>query len=233
MPTYEPINADSVQADDETTLFDEFDRLSKQLNLDEKLLSSEKSAEVLDQFLKIDDETKLLIDVKDIQDEISTILLILNDQMDVLEKISLELKTGFSPSLPSISATATTSFDEVRFWEKHQMIANNIRDFQKMEGQAKKTYDALNHLLELKTRQANAWEARFARKGGEEVARQGKTIFWFTVVTIIFLPLSFMASFMALNIKQFPKDNTPGGSGGNLWELGFASSILCKFSLLL
>lgn len=191
--------------------------MSKQLNLDEKTLSSEKRAEVLDKFLKIDDETKLLIDVKDIQDEISTILLVLNDQKDVLKKVVTELKI-LAPSL-----------NESSFWDKHQMIANNIRDFEKMEGQAKKTYDALNHLLELKTRQANAWEARFARKGGEEVARQGKTIFWFTVVTIIFLPLSFMASFMALNIKQFPKDNSPGSQGGTLWELGFASSVLCEY----
>ena len=111
------------------------------------------------------------------------------------------------------------------------MIFNNIRDFEKMAGQAKKTYDALSHLLELKTRQANAWEARFAREGGEETARQGTTILVFTVVTIIFLPLSFMASFMALNIKQFPKDPSQGSSGSTLWELSYASSLLCEYSL--
>ena len=64
------------------------------------------------------------------------------------------------------------------------MIFNNIRDFEKMAGQAKKTYDALSHLLELKTRQANAWEARFAREGGEETARQGTTILVFTVAPV-------------------------------------------------
>jgi len=47
----------------------------------------------LDQFLNIDKETQLLIVVKDIQDEISTIMLVLNDQLTVLKNFIAEAKS--------------------------------------------------------------------------------------------------------------------------------------------
>ena len=37
------------------------------------------------------------------------------------------------------------------------------------------------------------------------------------------LPLSFMAAFMAIDIKQFPKDANGGGMG-----LGWVSKVMCK-----
>jgi Mg2+ and Co2+ transporter CorA len=53
-------------------------------------------------------------------------------------------------------------------------------------------------LLDLKQKQANVSEARSTR-------RSGNSITVFTIVTIIFLPASFMASFFALPITQYPK----------------------------
>lgn len=56
----------------------------------------------------------------------------------------------------------------------------------------------LEDLLDLKQKQANVSEARSTRISGN-------TITVFTIVTIIFLPASFMASFFALPIAQYPK----------------------------
>lgn len=55
----------------------------------------------------------------------------------------------------------------------------------------------LEDLLDLKQKQANVSEARIARVSGN-------TITVFTIVTIIFLPASFMAAFFALPIAEYP-----------------------------
>jgi hypothetical protein len=63
--------------------------------------------------------------------------------------------------------------------------------------------------LDLKQKHANAFEARFARDQAALTARQGQTIMVFTIVTIIFLPLSFIAAVFAINIDEFPHDAGP------------------------
>jgi hypothetical protein len=54
----------------------------------------------------------------------------------------------------------------------------------------------------------------------------------FTIVTIIFLPMSFMAAFFTINIVEFPRDSVNGGSGLHLnyvakymFGISFAISI--------
>ncbi len=54
----------------------------------------------------------------------------------------------------------------------------------------------------------------------------------FTIVTIIFLPMSFMAAFFAINVIEFPHDSINGGSGLHLsyvakymFGIGFGISI--------
>lgn len=49
-------------------------------------------------------------------------------------------------------------------------------------------------------------QAELAAQQAKETANQGKTVLVFTVVTIIFLPLSFMAAFFAINIKELKND---------------------------
>ena len=54
----------------------------------------------------------------------------------------------------------------------------------------------------------------------------------FTIVTIIFLPLTFVAAFLTINIVEFPHDSTQGGNGLPLswvskyvFGVGFAVSV--------
>jgi hypothetical protein len=60
-------------------------------------------------------------------------------------------------------------------------------------------------MLDLKQKHANAFEARFARDQAAGTARQSQTIMVFTIVTIVFLPLSFIAAFFAINVREFPR----------------------------
>ncbi|KAH8585559.1 hypothetical protein B0O99DRAFT_603206 [Bisporella sp. PMI_857] len=78
------------------------------------------------------------------------------------------------------------------------------------------TYNSLRDLLDLKQKQASVIEARSARKEvkassdqAEEfvslaygAVRQGRSIMLFTIVTIIFLPLSFFTSLFGMNAKK-------------------------------
>ncbi|KAH8593946.1 hypothetical protein B0O99DRAFT_688369 [Bisporella sp. PMI_857] len=196
-------------SDEETKLFKEFDRLSQELSGNQSVHNAKerkKRAETLNQLLEIEKETKLLINEK-----------ILRKAREDIESLQ---NLGLNPGPEYLG-----------FREASQKTINNIEDFKKSQAQAKKIQQALNHLLELKSRQANAWEARFAREGGEEIARQGTVILIFTIVNIISLPLSFMAAFMALNIAQFPRDITPGNDGGILWPISTALRLLLSVSL--
>ncbi|CAI6083509.1 unnamed protein product, partial [Clonostachys chloroleuca] len=53
-----------------------------------------------------------------------------------------------------------------------------------------------------------------------ESEKQGKTLMLFTVATIVFLPLSFMAAFFAINITEFQRD-----AGGTL-GLSYVSKMM-------
>ena len=84
-------------------------------------------------------------------------------------------------------------------------------------------------------------EARTSRELAQDNERQSKMIFILTIVTIIFvsilgsidgglianyyiqLPLSFLASFLALNVKQFPRTEA-----GQQFSLRWVAGIICK-----
>jgi hypothetical protein len=97
----------------------------------------------------------------------------------------------------------------------------------------------LKDLMDLRQKHANLSEARSARLQTEETSRQGNTIMVFTIVTILFvsilkfcynlphtnrfqLPASFMASFFALAINQFPRDSS------SMLDLNYVVKYMCK-----
>lgn len=99
----------------------------------------------------------------------------------------------------------------------------------------------INHLLDLKQKNANLSEAVQARKQAEQSAQQGRTILVFTIVTIVFvswelpsnisnaytqqLPLSFLSSFYSLKIESFPRQGND-----SLFPDTWIFSRICKFS---
>jgi Mg2+ and Co2+ transporter CorA len=111
--------------------------------------------------------------------------------------------------------------------ERHPIVEANIRDFSRMLSHANASYEALNHLLNLKQKHMSATEARFARKGAEETAKQGNTIMFFTIVTIIFGSLSFVTTFFALNVSAFP----PGQQNPSPWKLGHIVGYVAGISV--
>ncbi|KAM0815307.1 putative KRR-R motif-containing protein 1 [Seiridium cardinale] len=142
----------------------------------------------------LSEETNLLKVVKDIQDELNIIKTVLLGQKKVLDATRNILHTGnkdfavFYDALSKIDVT-------------HQAVDKLIHD-------AQRTQDNINHLLDLRQKEANLSEAIWARKASEDTTLQGRTIMVFTVVTIVFLPITFLTSLFALDISSFPHDNT-------------------------
>jgi hypothetical protein len=155
----------------------------------------------VDKLLDIGQETDLLAEAKDIRDELNMIGSVLEHQKQVLldlQEAICELYLGEHKSQAEIKK---------RFREQQRLIEMHMKDVDRMNKQTERIYHSITDLLDLKQKHANAFEARFARDQAAGTTRQGKTIMMFTIVTIIFLPLSFIASFFAINVAEFPHDS--------------------------
>jgi ankyrin repeat protein/Mg2+ and Co2+ transporter CorA len=182
----------------------------------------------VDKLLDIGAETDLLAETKDIRDELNMIAKVLEDQRSVLP----DLETG----ILDIYREEHKSQQELkrRFKEQMKTIDTHLKDLERMDKQAERIYKSITDLLDLKQKHANAFEARFARDQAAGTARQSQTIMVFTIVTIIFLPLSFIAAIFTINIKEFPWEQSLGNSEPSLpfsyvskymFGIGFAISI--------
>ncbi|KAL7926410.1 hypothetical protein ACQKWADRAFT_309247 [Trichoderma austrokoningii] len=153
--------------------------------------------------LDITREIFLLRQIKDIQDELEMMGKVFADQKEVIEAMDRIIRAMIRPKLGSDdSKKAKTST---------------------MESSPRRSL--LTNLVDLKQKQSTMIDTRTTRLQAEEShkmslesERQGKTLLVFTIVTIVFLPLSFIAAFFAIPVKEFGNDNTP-------LTLGFVSEI--------
>lgn len=145
----------------------------------------------------------MINETKDIHDELFMISQIFDKQMDVLSQMG-DLLEYRSPTDDDDSKIPPHT---IKKWKKIQMrIEQRQTELATMDSSALRTYKNINNLFDMKQRQANVLEAHYSRKVAQDSSRQSTTIMVFTVVTIIFLPLSFMSSFYTLPIKEFPRD---------------------------
>ncbi|KAI1171269.1 hypothetical protein F4777DRAFT_65925 [Nemania sp. FL0916] len=161
-----------------------------------------------DALLDIGVETSLLAEIKDIRDELNIIKGILDAQLQTVFNLEAfvteEVRGGGS------RRTTDTMAWEIkrRATEQRRGIDAKQKDVDRMDKQALSLYNSLTDLLDLKQKHSNALEARFAGDQALIAAKQGQTIMVFTIVTIIFLPLSFIASFFAINFVEW-ESKTP------------------------
>jgi ankyrin repeat protein/Mg2+ and Co2+ transporter CorA len=180
----------------------------------------------VDKLLDIGAETDLLKETKDIRDELNMITKVLEDQRAVLPDLELSITDIYHEEHKGQRELKR------RFREQLKTIDVHLKDIERMDKQAERIYKSITDLLDLKQKHANAFEARFARDQAAGTARQSQTVMVFTIVTIVFLPLSFIAAFFTINIREFPRQ--PGASEPSLplayvskymFGIGFAISI--------
>ncbi|KAI0539580.1 hypothetical protein GGR58DRAFT_227295 [Xylaria digitata] len=144
----------------------------------------------------ISKEIELLKEVKDILDELNIINTVLIRQKNTMKTVSSGLENcdvkGALLDHHYIFSKIEHTSDEVE-----RLIYDAKQIQKKMQ---------INHLLDLRQKDANLSEAIWARNSAENTARQGRTILVFTAVTIIFLPITFLSSLFVLNITSFPHD---------------------------
>jgi hypothetical protein len=241
--------------DGEATLFQDFSQASRAasewLQSHQRLESRARQPQFFDKLLDVGAETDLLAEIKDIRDELDIIKMVLKHQDYLLPDLRDAIRTIYKDerSHPQLRKV------EKGFEEQEKTISNPLKDITRMDDQAGRIYMSIRDLLDLKQKHANAFEARYAREQATGTQRQGRTIMVFTIgksasmpstrlrqannhfllVTVVFLPLSFVAAFFAINVKEFPH---PAGEGNQaevplsyvsawIFGIGLAISIPC------
>ncbi|KAL8677445.1 MAG: hypothetical protein Q9186_006131 [Xanthomendoza sp. 1 TL-2023] len=161
----------------------------------------------VDTLLDIGEETALLAETKDIRDELNMISMVLKHQTSVLEDMMNAL------------------LDEAKGQHNQQLQAEIRKRYREQH--------KLTHLLDLKQKHANAFEARFARDQAAFTGRQGQTIMVFTIVTIVFLPMSFIAAVFAIPVRDFPhEDGTPSIPFSYVSKITFGAGLAISIPLI-
>lgn len=203
-------------ADDIGAAKDELDSMSRRFretsaNVDsmwanDKVTSADMSRE-LDKLFTIKQEIELMAKVEKIIADLNKIDFLCSQQEDVINSLVKVSKTS-----RSLSDLCETIRYRRSAWAGMAITAKSI-------------YNSLRDLLDLKQRQANVSEARTARYQIEISARHGRSVLLFTIITIIFLPMSVIATMLGMNVTELNEQN-------NL-RMWFASLILFPPSLVI
>ena len=229
-----------VVTDRESRLFSRFNRASEQsaqwlrrhtsrsaLNIGYEQLDKDTADQFLDALLDIGVETSLLAEIKDIRDELNIIMGILESQLQIITYLEGSVMDEVRGGGSRRTTDAVVSDIKRRTGEQKRGLEAKQKDVSRMDRQASSLYEGLTDLLDLKQKHSNALEARFAGDQAVIAAKQGQTIMVFTIVTIVFLPLSFIASFFAINFVEWENGthlSIPYVSK-YLFGIGFAISI--------
>ena len=141
-------------------------------------------------------EIDLLVEARDIEDELGILKHILDDQTSILH--CMQSQTGWVSRVPqTFKDLETQKLDIPEMIEWMQGVSASITD-----------------LLEHKQRYANAIDANFAREQTKSAEVGNRTLLVFTIVTIIFAPMSFLAAFFAINTQEVPQNFKREGLSG-------------------
>ena len=164
-------------------------------------LPKNKHPRAMQTLLDIAAEIELLSDVKDIRDELDMLRLVFEQQTQVIPGVHEAVDTILGHEKGS-EGRKSKVLNRLGYHER--AIDRSVKEIERMDKQAERIYVSIRDLLDLKQKHANAVEASYARIQASETARQGQILMVFTIVTVIFLPLSFIAAFLDLEIAEYP-----------------------------
>ncbi|KAJ8130140.1 hypothetical protein O1611_g3492 [Lasiodiplodia mahajangana] len=193
-----------------------------------KTASTGDAAEAENIHAAVVDATNALAEIKDIRGELTMIRSVVRTQQRVWDQLfNRPAENGGNPdNVQNSSSWKSTDPDYV------------LGRTQTLLEFAHETEKNVESVLELRMNQLSLNEAENSRKlaenagkQAEQARKQGQTVLVFTVVTVIFTPLSFLTSLFALNISTFPHSGEmvvyqPG------WVAGILVGSLVIFSFL-
>ncbi|OBT73169.1 hypothetical protein VF21_07933 [Pseudogymnoascus sp. 05NY08] len=178
-----------------------------ELNLFSKFKETLDEDNSIDEEYSIDEEIGYLVLIKDILDELNILKSLIKDQKKVWHDAFSEYTTEIKSLTKDPKKGWHDAFSEYTM-EKDYVNSREpgeiLEMLEEMITDATRVERSINDLLDLKQKQANLSEAQSSRRQAEETAMQGTTLMVFTIVTIVFLPMSFLAALFALDITVFP-----------------------------
>ncbi|KAH7153350.1 hypothetical protein EDB81DRAFT_946222 [Dactylonectria macrodidyma] len=132
------------------------------------------------------DASQLLSDIKDVRDELNILKTIAASQRKVQSSMAGK---GVNATSDNLDENSTAKYV--------------LDDIQELEKAAGRIQDALHTTITIHESQIANLQAKESVKQGGETADQGRTIMLFTLVTVYFLPLSFLTSLFALDVHAF------------------------------
>ncbi|MCJ1473686.1 hypothetical protein MMC13_002337 [Lambiella insularis] len=165
------------------------------------------------QYVDNRDDLNALLELRDVEDELGTIQKLFTEQhktlKDMLQQYS-ELNTRYQLGLngtrvlDNVDHCVVTYLEQIASMLKGAEVAQNaVSDQANSAPNNPLTDPQFEKLLDMKQKQANIVEAHLAREQTEVAADQSRSVMIFTIFTIIFLPLSFMASVFGMNVSQW------------------------------
>ncbi|KAK2606495.1 hypothetical protein N8I77_005238 [Diaporthe amygdali] len=196
------------------------------------LKRSKEGDESFDPLLDIRAETSLLTEVRDIRDELNILTMVMNSQLFTLGDFRNCLIDELSNDRYGSNKRAMSFVTDIRkrTLDQERRLKVHKRDIDAMDEQSERLYKSLTDLLDLKQKHSNALEARFSSEQALAAAKEGQTVMVFTIVTIIFMPMSFIASYFGISMDSFG-DSLPDAYVAT-WIFGGGLAISVLFILM-
>ncbi|RDW56403.1 hypothetical protein BP6252_14169 [Coleophoma cylindrospora] len=182
----------------------------------EQPAESEESIRRFERIFSVTEQTQLLRNIQDIKDELGMLKAVFDDQIQVLtaasgliEEADFQCIYGCIREVAALEHGLRCVHSGKRFVDQS---SKHLKLVERMQVQSNQAYDTLRDLLNLKQQQAYVLEARVSRNQAISSGEQSKTIMVFTIVTIIFLPLTFITTIFTLPIAEFHRVVLPEGS---------------------
>ncbi|KAL7922542.1 hypothetical protein ACQKWADRAFT_292741 [Trichoderma austrokoningii] len=147
------------------------------------------------------DNTSALLELRDIEDELATLLGLFERQTKVISTMHTIYNR---PEM-----RAHTVHGRGFLVEALKRLAEYITVTEEMTRRVKNTRDEYDKLLQMMQRQAQVDEVRLSRLHADLASAQSRSVLIFTTFTVIFLPLQFFTGIFGMNTREW-------GGGDNL-----------------
>lgn len=156
--------------------------------------------------INIDKEGDFIHKISDIRDELAMIQSTLHQQDAVLEKLLMDPTRddlSAAPPLPPENHPALNKNVSMEVEEARQLISQYRKRVEKIERDAERIAQVIQDKLNLKRTAASMEEARASIQEARDAKLLSLLVIGFTLITLIFTPLSFLTSLFALDIDTF------------------------------
>ena len=177
------------------------------------------------------EDLNALLELRDIEDELSTVEKLLKEQEQLANEMMDQYSKTLNHARPNRSAQGLKGSEFL--FDVTNYLAEQQAQISSMQTSTLAAKSAYTELVDMKQKQANVLEARHASKQSQVATRQNKSVLIFTIFTIIFLPLSFLASVFGINSYEWNEDGTHFLHLSTIFTYLVCVSLICIFIALI